>query len=101
MLSTNEGSTKLANSKSARKRIRVAERRRERNKPFRTAARTFVKKAEVAIAAGDADVAQAATLEAISVLDRVASKGVIHKNNAARRKSRLMAKYHALVASAG
>jgi small subunit ribosomal protein S20 len=88
-------------SKSASKRIRVAERRRERNKPFRTAARTFVKKAEVAIAAGDADVAQAATLEAISVLDRVASKGVIHKNNAARRKSRLMAKYHALVASAG
>ena len=101
MLSMNEGFFELANSKSARKRIRVAERRRERNKPFRTAARTFVKKAEIAIAAGDAEAAQAATLEAVSVLDRVASKGVIHKNNAARRKSRLMAKYHALVASAG
>lgn len=91
----------MANSKSSKKRIRVAERRRERNKPFRTEARTFVKKAEVAIAAGDVAVAEAATLEAVSVLDRVAAKDVIHKNNSARRKSRLMAKYNALVASAG
>ncbi len=91
----------MANSKSSKKRIRVAERRRERNKPFRTEARTFVKKAEVAIAAGDVAVAEAATREAVSVLDRVAAKDVIHKNNSARRKSRLMAKYHALVASAG
>ena len=88
----------MANSKSSKKRIRVAERRRERNKPFRTEARTFVKKAEIAIAAGDVASAEAATLEAVSVLDRVAGKDVIHKNNAARRKSRLMAKYHALVA---
>lgn len=91
----------MANSKSSKKRIRVAERRRDRNKPFRTEARTFVKKAEVAIATGDVTVAEAATLEAVSVLDRVAGKDVIHKNNAARRKSRLMAKYQALVASAG
>jgi len=90
----------LANSKSSKKRIRVAERRRERNKPFRTEARTFVKKAEVAIAAGDVAAAEAATLEAVSVLDRVSGKDVIHKNNAARRKSRLMAKYNALVAGA-
>lgn len=89
----------LANSKSAKKRIRVAERRRDRNKPLRTEARTFVKKAEVAIAAGDAGEAEAATLKAVSVLDRVADKGVIHKNNAARRKSRLMAKYNALAAA--
>lgn len=89
----------MANSKSAKKRIRVAERRRDRNKPLRTEARTFVKKAEVAIAAGDAGEAEAATLKAVSVLDRVADKGVIHKNNAARRKSRLMAKYNALVAA--
>ena len=86
----------MANSKSAKKRIRVAERRRDRNKPLRTEARTFVKKAEVAIAAGDPSEAEAATLQAVSVLDRVANKGVIHKNNAARRKSRLMAKYHAM-----
>jgi small subunit ribosomal protein S20 len=90
----------LANSKSSKKRIRVAERRTERNKPLRTEARTFVKKAEVAIASGDATAAEAATLEAVSVLDRVANKGVIHKNNAARRKSRLVAKYQALLASA-
>lgn len=89
----------MANSKSSKKRIRVAQRRHDRNKPLRTEARTFVKKAEVAIAAGDASAAEAATQEAISVLDRVANKGVIHKNNAARRKSRLVAKYHALVAA--
>jgi small subunit ribosomal protein S20 len=89
----------LANSKSSKKRIRVAERRRDENKPLRTEARTFVKKAEVAIAAGDVATAEAATREAVSVLDRVADKDVIHKNNAARRKSRLMAKYHALVAA--
>ncbi len=82
----------MANSKSSKKRIRVAERRREENKPLRTEARTFVKKAEVAIASGDVDAAKAATLEAVSVLDRVADKDVIHKNNAARRKSRLMKK---------
>lgn len=89
----------MANSKSSKKRIRTAERRRDRNKPFRTEARTFVKKAEVAIASGDAGAAELATLEAVSVLDRVANKGVIHKNNAARRKSRLVAKYHALVSA--
>jgi small subunit ribosomal protein S20 len=89
----------LANSKSSKKRIRVAERRRDSNKPLRTEARSFVKKAEVAIASGDAEAAEAATLEAVSVLDRVAGKGVIHKNNAARRKSRLVAKYQELVAT--
>jgi small subunit ribosomal protein S20 len=89
----------LANSKSSKKRIRVAERRRDENKPLRTEARTFVKKAEVAIASGDVAAADAATREAVSVLDRVADKDVIHKNNAARRKSRLIAKYHALVAA--
>jgi small subunit ribosomal protein S20 len=99
MLSTRGGLHELANSKSAKKRIRVAQRRTERNKPLRTEARTFVKKAEVAIAAGDVAAAEAATREAISVLDRVADKDVIHKNNAARRKSRLMAKFHALAAA--
>jgi small subunit ribosomal protein S20 len=91
------GIHELANSKSSKKRIRVAERRRDRNKPLRTEARTFVKKAEVAIASGDAAAADAAVREAVSVLDRVANKDVIHKNNAARRKSRLVAKYRALV----
>jgi len=88
----------LANNKSAEKRIRVAERRRLRNRPYRTAARTFVKKAEVAIRAGDQDVAATSVGDAISMLDRVAGKGIIHKNNAARRKSRLMAKFNQMVA---
>lgn len=89
----------MANSKSALKRIRTSERKRIRNRPFRSSARTFVKKAELAIAAGDRAVAQESVLLAISTLDRVAQKGVIHPNNAARRKSRLMAKFHALGAT--
>ncbi len=91
----------MANSKSARKRIRIAETRRVRNRPYRTAARTFVKKAEAAIRAGDQTVAQSAVVDAISMLDRVASKGIIHRNNAARRKSRLMAKLNHLRGGAG
>jgi small subunit ribosomal protein S20 len=90
----------LANSKSAKKRILVSERRRVRNRPFRSAARTLVKKAELAIQAGDQATAEPAVKLALSTLDRVCSKGVIHKNNAARRKSRLAAKYNSLVASA-
>jgi small subunit ribosomal protein S20 len=89
----------LANSKSAEKRIRVAERRRLRNRPYRSAARTLVKKAELAISAGDQVEAQTAVVKATSMLDRVAGKGIIHKNNAARRKSRLMAKFNKLGAA--
>jgi len=88
----------LANNDSAKKRIRVAERRRLRNRPFRTAARTYIKKAELAIRAGDSSTAATAVGDAISMLDRVAGKGIIHKNNAARRKSRLMAKFNRLSA---
>jgi small subunit ribosomal protein S20 len=84
----------LANNKSAEKRIRVNERRRLRNRPYRSAARTYVKKALLAIQSGDSEAASVAVGNAISMLDRVANKGVIHKNNAARRKSRLMAKYN-------
>jgi small subunit ribosomal protein S20 len=89
----------LANSKSATKRIRINEQKRLRNRPFRTAARTYVKKAELAIQAGEVTEASVAVGDAISMLDRVASKGVIHRNNAARRKSRLMAKYNAMAGS--
>ncbi|CAN5668726.1 30S ribosomal protein S20 [soil metagenome] len=90
------GLNTLANSKSAKKRILVSEQKRIRNRPYRTAARTFVKKAEIAIQTGDVNEASAAVGDAISVLDRVASKGVIHPNNAARRKSRLMTKYNGM-----
>jgi small subunit ribosomal protein S20 len=90
----------VANSKAALKRIRVAERNRLRNRPYRSAARTFVKKAEVAIRSGDQEAARAAVAVATSTLDKVAGKGIIHKNNAARRKSRLMAKFNRLIAPA-
>jgi small subunit ribosomal protein S20 len=90
----------LAHSKSALKRIRVAERRRLENRPYRSASRTLVRRAEVAIAAGDKDAAAEAVLRAIKMLDRTAGKGVIHANNAARRKSRLMAKYNQMLAEA-
>jgi len=89
----------LANSKSAKKRILVSERRRVRNRPFRSAARTLVKKAELAIQAGDQATAEPALKLALSTLDRVCSKGIIHKNNAARRKSRLASKYNNVFAA--
>lgn len=57
-------------------------------------ARSFVKKAELAIRSGDMDAAKQAVANALSMLDRVQSKGVVHRNNAARRKSRLMAKFN-------
>lgn len=84
----------MANSKSALKRVRVSERRRIRNRTYRSAARTLVRRAESIIATGDVDAAAAEVGRAVSMLDRSARKGVIHSNNAARRKSRLMAKYN-------
>jgi small subunit ribosomal protein S20 len=80
----------LANIKSAIKRNKQNEKRRLRNRVFRGRARTFVKDARHTIAAGDPEEARKATLKAISALDKAAEKGIIHKNNAARRKSRLM-----------
>jgi small subunit ribosomal protein S20 len=90
----------VANSKSAEKRIRVAARNAERNRVYRSSARTYVKRAEMAIRAGDAEVAAEAVRRAVAALDRTASKKVIHPNNAARRKSRLMAKFNAMGAEA-
>jgi len=84
------GGIQLANIKSAIKRNKQNEKKRIRNRIYRGAARTYVAKARTAIVKKDADTAKAVTLEAISALDKAAQKGVIHKNNAARRKSRLM-----------
>ena len=83
----------MANSKSARKRIRTNERNRVINRPYRSASRTLVKKAELAIADGDQGASEAVG-KAVAMLDRAQSKNVLHKNNAARRKSRLMAKFN-------
>lgn len=78
----------MANIKSAIKRNKQNEKRRIRNRVVRGRARTLVTKARTAIVKGDEAATAVAT--AISALDRAAGKGVIHKNNAARRKSRLM-----------
>jgi len=86
----------LANIKSAIKRNKQNEKRRLRNRIFRGRARTAVKKARLAIDANDSDSAHQAALEAISALDKAAERGVLHKNNAARRKSRLMRRLAAL-----
>lgn len=79
----------MANIKSAEKRIGQSLKRRERNRVVRGGTRTAVKKARLLIDAGDANAAEAVRA-AMVALDRSVSKGVIHKNNAARRKSRLM-----------
>ena len=81
----------MANHKSAIKRIRTNERKRQRNRIWRSRTRTEMKKARVALE-NNTDNAREATLDAIRFLDKAASKGILHPNNAARRKSRLMKK---------
>ena len=78
----------MANIKSQIKRNRQNEKKRLRNRAFRGSARVAVREARATIETGKPD--KAVVLEAISRLDKAAEKGVIHKNNAARRKSRLM-----------
>ena len=80
----------MANIKSAIKRIRSSGRRRLRTRRARTEARTYTKSAKVQIEAGELEAAQKSVAEAIRVLDRAAERGIIHRNNAARRKSRLL-----------
>ena len=90
----------MANNKSSKKRIRVNETKRLRNRPYRSACRTLVKKAELAIIDGDQAAAEEAVVRAVSMRDRTAGKGLLHANHAARRKSRLMAKYNAAALAA-
>ncbi len=80
----------MANTKSALKRIRSSERKRLRNRVFRSRARTHIKQTRKLIDEGRTEEARAAAQQAVSTLDRAASKGIIHRKNAARRKSRLM-----------
>jgi small subunit ribosomal protein S20 len=82
----------LPNTKSAEKQVRVSRKRQMRNKPVRSQAKTRVTKAEKLITAGEFDSAKAAVVAAVSSLDKAAEKGIIHPNNAARHKSRLMQK---------
>tara|TARA_B100000700_G_scaffold64005_1_gene70634 strand:- start:18646 stop:18906 length:261 start_codon:yes stop_codon:yes gene_type:complete len=86
----------LANIKSAKKRAVTSEKRRQHNASRRSMMRTYFKKVSAAIEAGDKEAAQAAFAQATPILDRYATKGLIHKNKAARHKSRLAAKIKAL-----
>ena len=86
------GGSKLANIKSQIKRNRQNDKRRLRNRVYRGEARIAVKNARTTIEEGVPE-SKAALLKAISTLDKAAEKGVIHKNNAARRKSRLMKQF--------
>ena len=86
----------MANSPQARKRARQAEKRRRQNASQRSMVRTYIKRVRAAIESGNAAEAKTALDEAIPVIDRMADKGMMHKNNAARQKSRLNAQVKAL-----
>lgn len=86
----------MANIKSQIKRNKQNEKRRLRNRFFRGAARKAVSKARLAIESEATPEAREAVVLAVKALDKAAEKGVIHKNNAARRKSRLMKRLAAL-----
>ena len=79
----------MANSPQARKRARQNEARRRHNASFRSMVRTSIKKVQAAVAKGDRGAAADAYKAAVPVIDRMADKGIIHKNKAARHKSRL------------
>jgi len=86
-------------TRSAQKAHRQSLKRRIRNRAVKSSTKTAIKNAGAAIVAGDMDVARAAVRTAISELDRAATKGVLHPNNAARRKSRLLLRYNAAIAA--
>ena len=88
----------MANSPQARKRSRQAEKRRKHNASLRSLVRTVIKQVTAAIEAGDVEQARAAYAAAVPVIDRMADKGIIHKNKAARHKSHLNGKIKALAA---
>jgi small subunit ribosomal protein S20 len=88
----------VANSPQARKRARQAEKRRSHNASLRSLVRTNIKRVVAAIQTGNAEQAREAYTKAVPVIDRMADKGIIHKNKAARHKSRLNAQIKALAA---
>ncbi|MBI2849430.1 MAG: 30S ribosomal protein S20 [Chloroflexi bacterium] len=82
-------------TKSAIKQMRVSVKRQRANKSYSSKSKSAVTKAENLLFSGEVEKGQTAVTSAISVLDRAAEKGIIHPNNAARRKSRLMKKLNA------
>jgi len=88
----------LANSSQARKRAKQAEKRRIKNASQRSMVRTYIKRVDAAIAASDTTIADTALAEALPLIDKMVSKGIMHKNKGARHKSRLSKKVKALSA---
>jgi len=86
----------LANTAQSKKRARQAETHRQRNAGYRAMFRTSLKKVLAAISAGNKDEATIAYKAAVSVIDKTSNKGLIHKNKAARYKSRLNTRVHAM-----
>ncbi len=79
----------MANTKSSKKDLRRIVKRKARNLGTRSALKTFIKKVRVAAATGEVTTTQSALVSAVSALDKAAQRGIIHKNQAARRKSRI------------
>ena len=77
----------MPNIKSAKKRVVVNEKKNSQNKMIKTSVKTAIKKFNAALAAGDAEAAEKLLPETVSVIDSAASKGILHKNNAAHKKS--------------
>lgn len=88
----------MISRKSGPKAARVAQRKAERSKPVRSSVKTYITKARRLILQDDLDAAQEAVKQATVALDKAAQKGVIHPNNAARRKSRLVKRLNAALA---
>tara|TARA_Y100000994_G_C15632951_1_gene417842 strand:- start:229 stop:495 length:267 start_codon:yes stop_codon:yes gene_type:complete len=86
----------LANSPQAKKRAKQGESRRRHNTSFRSMVRTTIKKVDLAIESGDHVKASEAYKDAVPIIDRMADKGIIHKNKASRHKSRLNSSIKAL-----
>ena len=86
----------MANIASAKKRARQAEKRRLQNASSRSMLRTYLKKVTAAIESGDKEAAASAYKEALPIIDRMANKGLLHKNKAARHKSHLSTQIQAL-----
>ena len=89
----------MANSPQAKKRARQNDKSRAHNAAQRSMVRTYIKNVLKAVDSGDAEAAKAAYTAAVPVIDRMADKGIIHKNKAARHKSRLNSQVKALSAA--
>ncbi|SHJ94707.1 SSU ribosomal protein S20P [Anaerobranca californiensis DSM 14826] len=82
----------MPNIKSAKKRVKIIAKKTARNTAIKSYVKTMIKKYENAVAAGDKELAQTAFVKAVKALDKAVSKGVLHKNTASRKKSRLAKK---------